>query len=56
MAIKRPTSKFVLVHCAKCKNEQLVFSKASTLVLCLVCQEPLAQPTSGTAKILGTLV
>lgn len=51
--MKTPTSKFIKVKCTKCNNEQIVFSKASTQVKCLVCGEPLVKSTGGTAKILG---
>ncbi|MBT4539008.1 30S ribosomal protein S27e [Candidatus Woesearchaeota archaeon] len=46
-----PTTKFIKVRCAKCKNEQIVFDTASKEVHCLVCDEVLAQPTGGKAKI-----
>jgi len=43
-------SSFVKVKC-KCKNEQIIFEKASSLVRCLVCGNILAEPTGGKAKI-----
>ncbi len=50
------TGKFLKVRC-KCKNEQVIFGKPSTVVKCLVCGEVLAKPTGGkasiTAKVLG---
>lgn len=46
-----PTSNFVKVHCNKCKNEQIIFEKATTEVPCLVCGNVLAQPTGGKAKL-----
>lgn len=49
------TTGFVKVLC-ECKNEQVVFQKASTAVNCLVCGKPLATPTGGKAKILGQQV
>lgn len=54
--MKTPTSKFVKVKCKKCNNEQIVFSKASTPVKCLVCGEPLLKTTGGNAKILGEVL
>lgn len=48
-------NKFLKVRCNKCKNEQNVFSKASSKVKCLVCNEILAEPTGGKAKILGKI-
>jgi small subunit ribosomal protein S27e len=44
-------SKFIKLRCPKCKNEQIVFGKASTDVLCLICSKPIATPTGGKAKI-----
>ena len=49
--IEEPNSKFVKVRCPKCKNEQIIFGKASTVVKCLVCGNVLAKPTGGKAKI-----
>ncbi len=42
---------FFKVICPKCKNEQIIFSKPSTVVKCLVCGEILATPTGGKGKI-----
>jgi small subunit ribosomal protein S27e len=49
-------SKFLKVKCKKCKNEQVIFEKPSTIVKCLVCGEVLAEPTGGKAKINTTIV
>ncbi len=49
--IKEPVSKFVKVRCPKCKNEQIMFGKASSVVGCLVCGKVLAEPTGGKAKV-----
>ena len=46
-----PISKFIRVKCTKCKNEQIIFGKVSTIVECLVCSKPLAEPTGGKSKI-----
>lgn len=40
---------FVKIRCKKCKNEQVVFEHASTVVKCLVCGEVLAEPRGGKA-------
>lgn len=48
---KEPVSKFVKVRCAKCKNEQITFGKASSEVKCLVCGKTLAEPTGGKVKV-----
>ncbi|MBI4017466.1 MAG: 30S ribosomal protein S27e [Candidatus Aenigmarchaeota archaeon] len=51
MPIKKRTtsSKFVEVECTKCKNEQVVFSKPSRDLKCLVCGETLATSSGGIA-------
>ena len=54
--MKTHTSKFVKVKCSKCNNEQILFSKASTAVKCLVCGEPLVKTTGGNVKILGEVL
>jgi small subunit ribosomal protein S27e len=51
MKIKEPSSKFVKIRCPKCKNEQIMFGKASSKVVCLVCEKILAEPTGGKSKI-----
>ena len=45
------TSKFLKVKCNKCKNEQVIFSKAAGEVKCLVCGAVLAKPSGGRAEI-----
>lgn len=50
-SVPKPKSKFLKVTCSKCKNEQVIFNKASTYVKCLVCGEELAEPNGGKAKI-----
>lgn len=49
--IRGPSSRFIKVMCQKCKNEQIIFGKASGAVKCLVCGEVLATPTGGKADI-----
>jgi len=49
--IKGPTSKFIKIRCPKCKNEQIMFGKASSKVSCLVCGKILAEPTGGKSKV-----
>ncbi len=50
-AIKEPTSKFIKIRCPKCKNEQIMFGKASSEVKCLVCGKVLADATGGKSKV-----
>ena len=49
--IREPTSKFIKIRCPKCKNEQIMFGKASSKVECLVCGKILAEPTGGKSKV-----
>ncbi|HLD13076.1 MAG TPA: 30S ribosomal protein S27e [Candidatus Nanoarchaeia archaeon] len=51
MEIFEPSSRFVKLRCQKCKNEQIVFGKPSTIVNCLVCGKPLAEPSGGKGHI-----
>jgi small subunit ribosomal protein S27e len=44
-------SKFIKVRCPKCNNEEIIFSKGSFEVKCLVCGTKLAKPTGGISKI-----
>lgn len=49
--IKEPTSKFIKVRCPKCKNEQIIFGKASSEIKCLVCGKVLADSTGGKSRV-----
>lgn len=49
--MKEPKSKFIKVKCPKCKNEQIVFGKASTIVKCVICEKIIAEPTGGKTNI-----
>jgi small subunit ribosomal protein S27e len=56
MVNKGPSSRFVKVRCAKCKNEQIIFGKSASKVKCLVCGEVLADSSSGKAVIRGQVL
>lgn len=49
--IKEPTSKFIKTRCPSCKNEQIIFGKTSTDIVCLVCGKSLASPTGGKSRV-----
>ena len=49
-------SKFVKVRCSNCKNEQVIFGKASSEVKCLICNQTLSEPSGGKAKIKGRIL
>ena len=44
-------AEFFKVKCEKCHNEQVIFSKASIIVKCIVCGTILAEPTGGVATL-----
>ncbi len=48
---REPESRFLKVRCNKCKNEQIIFGKAASVVHCLVCGKVLAEPTGGKANL-----
>ncbi|RLF77697.1 30S ribosomal protein S27e [Thermococci archaeon] len=54
--IRMPKSKFLKVVCPKCKNKQIVISKASTYVRCTVCNAELVNPKGGNAHIKGKII
>ncbi len=49
--LKESKSKFIKVRCPKCKNEQIIFGKANSIVKCLVCDKTLSEPTGGKGRI-----
>lgn len=51
-----PESRFLDIECRKCKNTQIVFSKAATAVDCEKCGDALVVPTGGSANIRGKIV
>lgn len=51
-----PTSKFYRVMCKKCKQDQVVYNKVSTVVRCLNCGAELANPTGGEAHVKGKIL
>lgn len=48
--------RFIKVKCQDCGNEQILFSKASSIVKCLVCGATLSTTTGGKAKIKGDII
>ncbi|HID73661.1 MAG TPA: 30S ribosomal protein S27e [Thermoplasmata archaeon] len=50
------TGTFITVRCPDCDNAQIMFSRASTEVKCLVCGSVLASPTGGKARLHAEVV
>jgi len=44
------------VKCEDCGGEQVVYDRAATPVVCLVCGATLARPTGGLAQIEGEVL
>jgi small subunit ribosomal protein S27e len=54
MSLNETKTKFLKVKCSKCKNEQVLFERASSKdLVCLVCKAKLAHSTGGKINILG---
>jgi small subunit ribosomal protein S27e len=49
------SGKYLRVQC-KCGNEQTVFSRATSVINCSSCKEPLAHPSGGEAVLHGKVV
>ncbi|MEK6848590.1 MAG: 30S ribosomal protein S27e [Nanoarchaeota archaeon] len=49
-------SKFVKVRCNKCKHEQVIFGKATTVVNCLGCGNNLSEPSGGKSRIKALVI
>lgn len=56
MEIKESKSKFIKIRCNKCKNEQIIFQRASTQIKCLVCGEVIAIPKGGKSEVKATVL
>ena len=54
--MNKEKSKFLLVKCPKCGNEQVVFGSAASEVKCLVCENVLVKPASKKAKVLASVL
>jgi small subunit ribosomal protein S27e len=54
--LPQPKSRFLLVRCPDCGNEQTIFDHASTKVTCLVCGATIVHPKGGKAEIKGEFV
>jgi small subunit ribosomal protein S27e len=51
--IQSPKSRFVHVMCKKCKNEQVIYNKAATVVKCTGCGIDIARPTGGEISLVN---
>lgn len=44
---------FVKIRCPDCQNEQIIFQRAATKIVCNVCGATLVTPKGGVADIRG---
>ncbi len=49
--IPEPSSKFSQVKCRECNEIQIVYSHASTIVMCNSCGNILSKPTGSKARL-----
>ncbi len=57
MRTERETrSKFIMVKCNDCENEQVIFDHASTSAKCNVCGRTLVVPKGGKAEIKSRVI
>jgi len=54
--IPEPRSRFILVRCPNCGNEQVVFSHSTFPARCLICGNVLVEPRGGKARIKAQIV
>jgi small subunit ribosomal protein S27e len=50
------TGRFIKTKCQDCGNEQVLFSKAATVVRCSVCGATIATPKGGKAELKGSVI
>ncbi len=52
----KPSSRFQKVNCDECGEIQVVYSHASTVVVCNSCGNNIAEPSGSKAKINGKIL
>lgn len=49
-------NKFIKVRCNNCKNEQIIFERATNIIKCNSCKEEIATPKGGKVRIKAKVV
>ena len=49
-------NEFWKIKCSECKNEQPVYSAATTIILCNACSHKLAVPTAHSIQLTGATI
>lgn len=55
MQKSKKSSRFLQIQCEECKNEQIVFSHAKSVIKCHICNHVLAEPTGGKSILHGNV-
>ncbi|MEM0139004.1 MAG: 30S ribosomal protein S27e [Ferroplasma sp.] len=54
--LKNVGNNFLKIKCKSCGNEQIIYSKISSTVVCNICGATMAKPTGATLATSGELV
>ncbi|AGO60741.1 MULTISPECIES: 30S ribosomal protein S27e [Ferroplasma] len=54
--LKEVGNNFLKIKCKDCGNEQIIYSKVSSVVVCNICGSTIAKPTGSTLATSGELV
>ncbi|ARD85499.1 30S ribosomal protein S27e [Ferroplasma acidiphilum] len=54
--LKDVGNNFLKIKCKDCGNEQIIYSKVSSVVVCNICGSTIAKPTGSTLATSGELV
>lgn len=49
-------NKFIRIKCRDCGNEQVTYTKISSVVVCHICNATLARPTGGTLDLAADII
>ena len=52
---QKPSSKFLKVNCKECEQENIVYSHATTAIMCKSCGNIITKPTGSKARIMGKI-
>ena len=47
------SAKFLKVSCRDCSHESIIFSRATTAIICTVCGSMMTNPSGGKAQLVG---
>jgi len=53
---KNMKNKFIKIKCKDCGNEQITYSRITSVVTCNICGATLARPTGGVLELFADIV